>query len=101
MGAVAGLDLFGSPWADLANWVVASIVLAGGCVILYSQLTATTSVQSAFTRKGDPMLARIDVPTLLRAAENGFPSWVWTLQNVRHAVVFGASILVLAAMVVS
>ena len=43
------------------------------------------------------MLARIDVRALL-VAEAGFPSWVWTLQDVRHVVVFGASVLALGAL---
>ena len=30
-------------------------------------------------------------------ATQAFPSWTWTLQNVRHVVVFGASALALAA----
>ena len=70
---------------------------AGNCLILYSQLTAVRSVRAAFARSGDPMLVRIDIPALLRAAEGGFPSWTWTLQNVRHTVVFGASALALVA----
>jgi hypothetical protein len=40
------------------------------------------------------------VRALLRAAEAGFPSWVWTLQNVRHVAVFGASVLALVAVAV-
>jgi hypothetical protein len=98
MATVAALNLSGGPWAETLTWVFQSIVLVGNCLILHSQLTAVKSVQSAFARKGDPMLARIDVPALLKAAENGFPSWVGALQNVRHAVVFGASILALTAM---
>jgi hypothetical protein len=43
------------------------------------------------------VLARIDVPALLDAAERGFPRWVFpTLQNARHTVVFGGSIGALA-----
>ncbi|MGC5014952.1 hypothetical protein ACLQ2R_29655 [Streptosporangium sp. DT93] len=36
-------------------------------------------------------------PALLKAAEDGFPAWTWTLQKVRHVVGFGASIVVLVA----
>jgi hypothetical protein len=97
MTVLAVLNFAGSSWATPLTWVFQSIVLVGNGVILYSQLTATTSVQAAFARKGDPVLARIDVPALLGAARDGFPSWVWTLQNVRHVAVFGASILALAA----
>jgi hypothetical protein len=97
MVIAAGLNLFGSDWAQLVTWILQSLVVAGNCVILYSQLTAAKSVRAAFVRKGDPMLARVDVPVLLKAAEDGFPSWTWTLQNVRHVVVFGASIIALAA----
>ncbi|WP_211349171.1 hypothetical protein [Micromonospora pisi] len=60
-----------------------------------------TSVRTAFARKGDPMLGRIDVPALLKAAESGFPSWVPVLQNVRHTVVFAGSVLALAATVLA
>ncbi|GGT02476.1 hypothetical protein GCM10010156_70570 [Planobispora rosea] len=98
MTALAGLNLAAVSWAGTATWVLQSLVLLGNCVILYSQLTAVTSVQAAFARKGDPELARIDVPVLLKAAEAGFPAWTWTLQNVRHIVVFGASIAALAVL---
>jgi hypothetical protein len=97
MTVLAGLNLVASSWAGPLTWVFQSIVLLGNGAILYSQLTAEKSVRAAFARKGDPVLARIDVKALLEAAEAGFPSWVWTLQNVRHVVVFGASILALAA----
>ncbi|MFI9204114.1 hypothetical protein [Streptomyces sp. NPDC053048] len=100
MAAAAGANLFGSSWAGPLTWVVQSIVLLINCVILYSNLTAVKSVQAAFARKGDPMLARIDVAALLKAAEAGFPGWVWVLQNARHVVVFGASAVALAAMTV-
>jgi hypothetical protein len=98
MTGLAALNLAAVPWVDPLNWVFLSLVLVGNCVILHSQLTATRSVEAAFARKGDPALARIDVPALLAAAEGGFPTWVWTLQNVRHAAVFGAAVLGLAAL---
>ncbi|KAA2251190.1 hypothetical protein F0L68_37845 [Solihabitans fulvus] len=101
MLVLAGLNLAGSGWGQLLTWIFGSIVLLGNCVILYSQLTAVKSVQAAFRRKGDPMLAGIDVPALLTASEAGFPAWVWVLQNVRHAVVFGASALALVAVTVA
>jgi hypothetical protein len=97
LAVVAAFNLAAHPWGLVLTWVFQSIVLAGNCVILYSQLTAAKSVQAAFARKGDPVLARIDVPALLEAAERGFPRWVFsTLQNARHAVVFGGSIGALA-----
>ncbi|GAA4599674.1 hypothetical protein GCM10023194_80410 [Planotetraspora phitsanulokensis] len=96
MVALAGLNLYGGDLARPLTWVFQSIVLLGNCLILYSNLTAVKSVQAAFLRKGDPMLARVDVRALLKAAEDGFPAWTWILQNVRHVVVFGASILALA-----
>jgi hypothetical protein len=99
LAGAAGLNLFAVSWAGTATWIVQTLVLAASGLILYSQLTATTSVQAAFARKGDPELAGIDVPALLKAAEAGFPNWTWTLQTVRHVVAFGASILALAATV--
>ena len=97
LAVAAGLNLFGAGQAALLTWIVQSLVLAGNCLILHSQLTAVRSVQAAFRRKGDPMLARVDVSALLKASEDGFPAWTWTLQNIRHVVVFGASVLALAA----
>ncbi|MCX5199565.1 hypothetical protein OOK31_37780 [Streptomyces sp. NBC_00249] len=91
MAVAAGLNLSGSSWAATATWILQSAVLLVNCVILYSNLTAVPSVTAAFARKGDEELARIDVAALLKAAEEGFPAWVWILQNVRHVVVFGAS----------
>ncbi len=93
MIALAGLNLAGIGWVGTVNWIFLTLVLLGNGVILHSQLTATRSVTAAFARKGDPMLARIDVPALLEAAEDGFPAWTWTLQNVRHVAVFGAAVL--------
>ncbi|MEU7804234.1 hypothetical protein AB0J14_18025 [Micromonospora arborensis] len=101
MVALAVLNLAGGPWAEVLTWIFQSVVLLGNGLILYSNLTAAKSVRAAFVRKGDPMLARIDVPALLKAAEDGFPAWTWTLQNARHVVVFGASIITLAVLAVA
>lgn len=98
MIALAGLNLGGISWVGTLNWVFLALVLVGNGAILYSQLTAATSVTAAFARKGDPDLARIDVPALLKAAEDGFPAWTWTLQTVRHVAAFGATVLGLSAM---
>lgn len=98
MAVLAVLNLLGNPWGQVLTWVFQLIVLVGNCLILYSQLTAATSVQAAFKRKKDPMLQRIDVPALLKAAESAFPTWVMPiLQNIRHTVVFAGSALALAA----
>ncbi|NEW42131.1 hypothetical protein GV794_09600 [Nocardia cyriacigeorgica] len=99
--ALAGANLAGADWVRPVNWAVLILVLLGNAVIVYSNLTAVRSVQAAFERKGDPELARIDVPALLKAAEAGFPAWTWTLQNVRNVVVFGAALLGLVVMAVS
>lgn len=101
MVILAGLNLSGSHWGQVLTWIFQSIVLIGNALILHSQLTAVKSVKAAFARKGDPMLERIDVPALLKAAENGFPSWVPALQNVRHTVVFAGSVLALAATIIT
>jgi hypothetical protein len=98
MVALAALNLAADSWGQTLTWVFQPIVLLINVVILYSQLTAATSVRAAFKRKGDPILQRIDVPSLLKAAESAFPTWVMpVLQNIRHAVVFGGSALALAA----
>jgi hypothetical protein len=101
MVILAGLNLSGSHWGQVLTWIFQSIVLAGNVLILYSQLTAVKAVKAAFARNGDPMLDRIDVPALLRAAESGFPSWVPVLQNTRHTVVFAASALALVATIIA
>jgi hypothetical protein len=102
MTILAVLNLSGSHWGEVLSWIFQPIVLGGNFLILYSQLTAAKSVKAAFERKGDPILQRIDVRALLDAAENGFPTWVMPiLQNIRHAVVFAGSVLVLAAMIIA
>ncbi|MEU7860114.1 hypothetical protein [Nonomuraea sp. NPDC049141] len=102
MTVLAVLNLSGSDWGQTLSWVFQPIVLAGNFLILYSNLTAAKSVKAAFDRKGDPMLQRIDVRALLKAAEGGFPTWVMPiLQNIRHAVVMGGSALVLVAMIIA
>ncbi|MFE2143701.1 hypothetical protein ACFXA3_18525 [Streptomyces sp. NPDC059456] len=95
--ATAALNLAAVSWVGMVNWIVLGLVVAINCVILYSNLTATASVRAAFSRNGDPELARIDVAALLEAAEAGFPRWVWILQNARHVVVFAAAGLALTA----
>jgi hypothetical protein len=101
MVILAGLNLSGSHWGPTLTWVFQTIVLIGNALILHSQLTAVKSVKAAFARKGDPVLQRIDVPALLKAAEKGFPSWTPLLQNTRHTVVFAGSILALAATIIA
>ncbi|WP_406862185.1 hypothetical protein ABZO31_17640 [Streptomyces sp. HUAS MG47] len=96
VAALAALNFFGSDWGPLLTWIFQSLVLLGNGVILYSQLTAVQSVRAAFERKGDPTLMRIDVPALLKAAEDAFPSWTRVLTHVRHTAVFGGSVLAVA-----
>jgi hypothetical protein len=99
---LAALNFAGSHLGLVLTWIFQSLVLAGNVVILYSQLTAITSVRTAFARKGDPMLQRIDVPAFIEAAETAFPRWVLpTLQNIRHTVVFAGSALAIVATIVA
>jgi hypothetical protein len=101
MTILATLLLTGTHWGQTLSRIFQPIVLGGNLIIIYSNLTATKSVQAAFARKGDPMLRRIDVPALLKAAEGGFPRWVMPiLQNIRHVVVLGSSVLILIALIV-
>ncbi|NNH75012.1 hypothetical protein HLB23_35055 [Nocardia uniformis] len=101
MVVLAGMNLAELSWARPLNWVVLSLVLLANCVIVYSNRTAEKSVRAAFVRKNDPELARIDVPALLRAAEDGFPDWTWKLQAVRNILVFGGTITGLLALALS
>ncbi|MEV6861381.1 hypothetical protein AB0M44_10300 [Streptosporangium subroseum] len=102
MTALAVLNLSGNHVGEVLSWIFQPIVLGGNFLILYSQLTAAESVKAAFKRKGDPMLQRIDVRALLKAAESGFPTWVMPiLQNIRHTVVIAGSVLVLAALIIN
>ncbi|MFF5780622.1 hypothetical protein ACFY7Y_27275 [Streptomyces virginiae] len=95
----AVLGLAGNAWGETLSWVVQPLVLLVNCVILYSNLTAVPSVTAAFAKTGDAELQRIDVRSMLAAAEKGFPRWVMPyLQNLRHAVVFAGSIAVLAVL---
>ncbi|MEU9700048.1 hypothetical protein [Streptomyces sp. NPDC047981] len=97
MTTLAVLNFAGSEWGQTLTWIFQSLVIVMNGLILYSNLTAVSSVRAAFARKGDPELARIDVPAFLKAAENAFPGWVRIQQNIRHAIVFGGSALALAA----
>ncbi|TQM29132.1 hypothetical protein [Nocardia bhagyanarayanae] len=100
MTALAALNLAGNPWGETLTWIGQALILLVNVVILYSNLTAAKGVEAAFAKTGDPELARIDVRRFLSAAEGAFPRWVmpW-LQNARHAIVFGGSILVVVALV--
>lgn len=91
MVALAALNLSGAGLAHPLTWIFQTLVILGNVAIVYSNATAASSVRAAFARKNDPDLRRIDIPALLKAAEDGFPVWTWTLQKARHIVVFGAS----------
>lgn len=95
MAACAALNLFDAPIATPANWIFQILVLLGNTAILYSNLTAVQGVQAVFAKKGGE-LADIDVKAFLTAAENAFPTWVFSiLQNIRHLIAFGGSIAIL------
>ncbi|GLY07936.1 hypothetical protein [Actinoplanes sp. NBRC 101535] len=96
MVTLAALNLAGNPWGETLGWIVMPLVLLGNGLIVWSNLTAADSVRAAFRRKGDPVLLRVDVPALLKAAESGFPAWVRIQQYVRNTVVFAGAALVLA-----
>ncbi|GGR82646.1 hypothetical protein GCM10010252_21690 [Streptomyces aureoverticillatus] len=101
MVALAGLGFADHGWSEPLTWAFQSLVIAMNALILHSNLTATRSVETAFRRKGDPVLARVDVAAFLKAAEGAFPAWVKVLQNARHAVVFAGSALALTAVAVA
>ncbi|MGW2018491.1 hypothetical protein [Streptomyces sp. NPDC001927] len=101
MTALAALNFAGNEWGQTLTWIFQSLVIVMNGLILYSNLTAVSSVRTAFERKGDPELTRIDVPAFLKAAENAFPGWVRIQQNIRHAIVFGGSALALVAIAVA
>ncbi|MFY7068742.1 hypothetical protein ACOQFV_23035 [Nocardiopsis changdeensis] len=97
MVALAALNLAGAPWAQPVGLVLMPLVLVGNGLIVWSNLTAASSVRTAFERKGDPELLRIDVPAFLKAAEDAFPSWVRLQQWIRNTVVFGGGATALVA----
>ncbi|WP_433758399.1 hypothetical protein [Nocardia sp. CA-135398] len=98
MTAMAVLNLAVNDWGRILSRVFQVLVLLGNIAILYSNLTAAKSVQAAFARKGDPELARIEVQSFLDVAEAAVTPY---LQNLRHAIVFGGSIVVLIALFVA
>jgi hypothetical protein len=97
MIALAVLNLAGNSWGQTLSWILMPLVLVGNGLIVWSNLTAAKSVRAAFQRKGDPMLLRIDVPALLKAAESGFPAWIGVQQHIRNTTVFAGAALALAA----
>ncbi len=99
MVALAVLNVAEASLAHPLTWILQTLVLLANAVIVYSNHTAVRSVEAAFARKGEPMLAKLDVPALLKAAENGFPRWTWTLQTIRNTTVFVASALVLVLLI--
>lgn len=87
----------GSPLGETLTWIVQPLIILINAAILHSQLTAVRSVESAFAKRHDPVLRRIDVPAFLAAAEKVFPSWVFpSAQNIRHTIAFVGSAAVLA-----
>jgi hypothetical protein len=97
MTATAALNIAGADLAQLMTWIFSSLVLLLNAVIVYSNLTAIKSVQSAFRRKADPELARVEVAPFLKAAENAFPRWVRLQTYLRNTTVFAGSTIALIA----
>jgi hypothetical protein len=99
--ALAALNVFGTSLGEPLTWWLQPLIILVNGAILYSQLTAVRAVEGAFAKKGDPLLARVDVPAFLTAAEKAFPSWVFPgAQNLRHTIAFAgsAAILILLAL---
>lgn len=99
MLTLAVLNVLDLSLAHPLTWVLQTLVLLANAVIVYSNHTAVRSVEAAFARTGDPALAGLDVPALLKAAESGFPQWTWTLQAIRNVTVFAASALILILLI--
>jgi hypothetical protein len=97
MTATAALNLAGADLAQLMTWIFSSLVLLMNAGIVYSNVTAVNSVQSAFRRKADPELARVEVAPFLKAAENAFPHWVRLQTYLRNTTVFAGSTIALIA----
>jgi hypothetical protein len=102
MIALAGLNFADTQLGLVLTWIVQPLILLGNAAILYSQLTAAKSLRVWLDRKNDPALQQVDVRALLDAAGSVYPRWVIpTLQNIRHTVVFGGSVLVLIATIIA
>jgi hypothetical protein len=97
MAAIAALNFAGADLAQLLTWIFSSLVLLMNAAIVYSNLTAVKSVETAFRRKGDPELARVEVAPFLQAAEAAFPRWVRAQTYLRNVVVFSGSAVALVA----
>ncbi|MFI6789790.1 hypothetical protein ACIBG4_20935 [Nonomuraea sp. NPDC050383] len=97
MAVTAGLNLADAGLAALMTWIFSSLVLVMNAGIVYSNLTAVKSVETAFRRKGDPELARVEVAPFLKAAEDAFPRWVRAQTYIRNTVVFLGSTIALVA----
>lgn len=97
MIGTAALNLSGSDLSRPLTWIFSSLVLLLNAGIVYSNLTAVTSVEAAFRRKNDPELSRVQVAPFLQAAENAFPAWVRTQTYIRNTIVFAGSAIALAA----
>ncbi|MFF4750767.1 hypothetical protein ACWD5R_12425 [Streptomyces sp. NPDC002514] len=97
MTATAALNLADTDLAQPLTWIFSSLVLVMNAAIVYSNRTAVKSVETAFRRKGDPELARVEVAPFLQAAEAAFPRWVRTQTYLRNTVVFAGSTVALIA----
>lgn len=97
MAVTAALNLTDAGLAPLTTWIFSSLVLVMNAGIVYSNLTAVKSVETAFRRKGDPELARVEVAPFLKAAEDAFPRWVRAQTYIRNTVVFAGSAIALIA----
>ncbi|AWS47451.1 hypothetical protein [Streptosporangium sp. 'caverna'] len=101
MAATAILNLADAGLAPLMTWIFSSLVLVMNAGIVYSNFTAVKSVETAFRRKGDPELARIEVAPFLKAAEDAFPHWVRAQTYIRNTAVFAGSAIALVAVSLS
>ncbi|WUH98718.1 hypothetical protein OHR68_35240 [Spirillospora sp. NBC_00431] len=97
MIATAALNLIDADLARPLTWVFSSLIIVMNAGIVYSNRTAVKSVQTAFRRKNDPELARVEVAPFLKAAENAFPRWTRTQTHIRNTTVFTGSAIALLA----
>ena len=72
--AFALLNFAGKRAGRILSWLFHPVLAVAGILIVPAQLFTASYLQASF--RDDPVLARIDVPALVTAAQHAMPAWL-------------------------
>nr|WP_042195058.1 hypothetical protein [Kibdelosporangium sp. MJ126-NF4]CEL21617.1 hypothetical protein [Kibdelosporangium sp. MJ126-NF4]CTQ92398.1 hypothetical protein [Kibdelosporangium sp. MJ126-NF4] len=95
LATLASLNLAGNGTGQILSWIIQSIILVLGCVIMPGEVFVARFIESGFAKSGDQALRRVDVRAFVDAAANTFPAWFRHVIAARFALATVGSLLVI------